>query len=131
MFKFEAPLAVGEPLTNGAGNNYFGSIPKWRGVTSATWDIGAWASTLTWNYVDGYAQTTRENETVKPVGTLDAHVAWKVTPAATVSFIVQNLADKRPSWDSSTAFFDFTQACLLYTSPSPRDGLLSRMPSSA
>ena len=23
-----------------------------------------------------------------------------------------------------------TQACLLYTSPSPRDGLLSRMPSS-
>ena len=25
----------------------------------------------------------------------------------------------------------FTKACLLYTSPSPRDGLLSRMPSSA
>ena len=26
---------------------------------------------------------------------------------------------------------DLVQACLLYTSPSPRDGLLSRMPSSA
>ena len=26
---------------------------------------------------------------------------------------------------------DFHKACLLYTSPSPRDGLLSRMPSSA
>ena len=25
----------------------------------------------------------------------------------------------------------YTKACLLYTSPSPRDGLLSRMPSSA
>ena len=25
----------------------------------------------------------------------------------------------------------FTEDCLLYTSPSPRDGLLSRMPSSA
>ena len=25
----------------------------------------------------------------------------------------------------------FPEACLLYTSPSPRDGLLSRMPSSA
>ena len=25
----------------------------------------------------------------------------------------------------------YSQACLLYTSPSPRDGLLSRMPSSA
>ena len=27
--------------------------------------------------------------------------------------------------------FGVTAACLLYTSPSPRDGLLSRMPSSA
>ena len=26
---------------------------------------------------------------------------------------------------------ELTNACLLYTSPSPRDGLLSRMPSSA
>ena len=26
---------------------------------------------------------------------------------------------------------DHSKACLLYTSPSPRDGLLSRMPSSA
>ena len=27
--------------------------------------------------------------------------------------------------------FEYTTPCLLYTSPSPRDGLLSRMPSSA
>ena len=27
--------------------------------------------------------------------------------------------------------FDYVLTCLLYTSPSPRDGLLSRMPSSA
>ena len=34
---------------------------------------------------------------------------------------------------TSTQFDDLTAlpACLLYTSPSPRDGLLSRMPSSA
>ena len=29
------------------------------------------------------------------------------------------------------AGYDFLFICLLYTSPSPRDGLLSRMPSSA
>ena len=29
------------------------------------------------------------------------------------------------------SYSPFLQACLLYTSPSPRDGLLSRMPSSA
>ncbi|SFM57662.1 TonB-dependent receptor [Rugamonas rubra] len=113
VFKFSAPLSEGEPLSNGAGNNYFGSIPKWRGVTSATWDIGNWSSTLTWNYVDGYDQTkaARPGERVASVATFDANVAWQLTPAATVSLIVQNLTDQRPSWDSSaSSFFDFTQA---------------------
>ena len=32
---------------------------------------------------------------------------------------------------TSVALHDALKACLLYTSPSPRDGLLSRMPSSA
>ena len=32
---------------------------------------------------------------------------------------------------ANAALFQGTYACLLYTSPSPRDGLLSRMPSSA
>ena len=33
--------------------------------------------------------------------------------------------------DVMTGHWEFTYGCLLYTSPSPRDGLLSRMPSSA
>ena len=33
--------------------------------------------------------------------------------------------------DARLYFPDTTKSCLLYTSPSPRDGLLSRMPSSA
>ena len=38
-----------------------------------------------------------------------------------------------PTSDSPTAghVITFPSSCLLYTSPSPRDGLLSRMPSSA
>ena len=43
--------------------------------------------------------------------------------------------DIRVAWEYSSylmgAGFMFGAACLLYTSPSPRDGLLSRMPSSA
>ena len=34
-----------------------------------------------------------------------------------------DMSDVRPSWEEDI--------CLLYTSPSPRDGLLARMPSSA
>jgi iron complex outermembrane receptor protein len=110
VLKFEAPLSTGAALTNGAGTNYFGSIPKWRGVTSATWDIGLWSSTLTWTYVDGYQQTTRKGDTVAPFATVDLNVAWQVTPKTSVGLTVLNLANTRPSWDSSTAFFDYTQA---------------------
>ena len=109
VMSYEAPLAVGQAAVDGAGNNYFGSIPKWRGVTGLTWDCQAWTNTLVWNYIDGYAQTTRADERVKPYGTFDLNLAWKASDAATVSFIVHNLGDKRPSWDSSTAFFDYTQ----------------------
>ena len=35
------------------------------------------------------------------------------------------------SLDKSMNVFNIDTSCLLYTSPSPRDGLLSRMPSSA
>ena len=34
-------------------------------------------------------------------------------------------------FDASDAYDNRGNSCLLYTSPSPRDGLLSRMPSSA
>ena len=42
--------------------------------------------------------------------------------------------DSKPSMTVSPAkqfYYCFSCGCLLYTSPSPRDGLLSRMPSSA
>ena len=35
------------------------------------------------------------------------------------------------SGDGSTTTFDLSRDCLLYTSPSPRDRYISRMPSSA
>ena len=53
---------------------------------------------------------------------LEHALAWSSIPAAA--------HDKWPAtW--KTAALVQSSACLLYTSPSPRDGLLSRMPSSA
>ena len=43
----------------------------------------------------------------------------------------QGLADWQARVGVEQATRTMDQACLLYTSPSPRDGLLSRMPSSA
>jgi iron complex outermembrane receptor protein len=110
VLRFAQPLADGEPLTEGAGTNYFGSIPKLRGVTSANWEYGDLSTTLIWNYTGGYQQESASNEYVKPYTTFDLTVSRKLTPATTVSLIVQNLTDRKPSWDSSTNFFDMTQA---------------------
>ena len=41
------------------------------------------------------------------------------------------VADAIDADQSNTYDYDLVRDCLLYTSPSPRDGLLSRMPSSA
>ena len=110
VLRFAEPLSDGAALTDGAGTNYFGSIPKWRGVSSATWELGKWSSTLTWNYVGSYAQNTHLDESVAAFSTFDINTSWQVTPQANVSFIVQNLADKRAPWDYSASGFDYTQA---------------------
>ena len=56
-----------------------------------------------------------------------ADVDSRVGAAATPRFR-QYCAQFRDAWAAEAAP---DPACLLYTSPSPRDGLLSRMPSSA
>ena len=43
--------------------------------------------------------------------------------------VVKNFLDTNP--DGYCLYFDTEAACLLYTSPSPRDPKISRMPSSA
>ena len=55
-------------------------------------------------------------------------VAQKGVRIAYIDFneIIEEISDYREAIQSLES-----KACLLYTSPSPRDGLLSRMPSSA
>ncbi|MDW5415779.1 TonB-dependent receptor [Iodobacter sp. CM08] len=114
VLRFAEPPSTGEPLSDGAGSNQFGSIPKWRAVSDATWEIGAWSTTLTWNFVGGYDQANPSaNDTEKRVGsfsTLDLNISWKLLKDTTLSAKVQNLSNTRPPWDSSTDFFDYTQA---------------------
>ena len=56
-------------------------------------------------------------------------VAWLDQPGW-MGFM-QRVQDHCPGLNLGAASVTVSKACLLYTSPSPRDGLLSRMPSSA
>ena len=57
------------------------------------------------------------------------------TPFVSANMVVvdsgQNLIGNLPIQGGEKINFTLDNVCLLYTSPSPRDGLLSRMPSSA
>ena len=44
---------------------------------------------------------------------------------------IESISDHPTKEAAQIAIISLVKACLLYTSPSPRDGLLSRMPSSA
>ena len=61
------------------------------------------------------------------VGLGSAFAAELLAPLNYDYVLVDNQHGK---WDETDTFNAF-RSCLLYTSPSPRDGLLSRMPSSA
>ena len=68
------------------------------------------------------------------VGNLTRDVDVRYTPQGTavtdIGLAVNDRVKKQGEWVDETTFVDIT-ICLLYTSPSPRDATLSRMPSSA
>ena len=78
-----------------------------------------------------FAQTQTSTATAKPTQTL-AQVAANNTNLTNFTSLLKkaNLTNVLNGPGNYTVFAP-DNTCLLYTSPSPRDGLLSRMPSSA
>ena len=74
--------------------------------------------------------TTIDAQKMRPAEPEIAGKAWILVDAATGTVILERNADLHLP-PASLAKMMTTYLCLLYTSPSPRDGLLSRMPSSA
>ena len=83
---------------------------------------------LTKNRLSGYNKPKRT-----PNHPTKSHVvlAKEGDKVKLIRFGQQGADTKPPRKNESQADKDKRKSCLLYTSPSPRDGLLSRMPSSA
>src|SRR5665647_1768082 len=93
----------------------------WAAVDAAIWFFAIFAATwLRYDFEPGATFV---------VGTL-AFACVAVLAHLVVGALVgpYSVGHQRGSFEES---LDIAQTCLLYTSPSPRDGLLSRMPSSA
>ena len=59
------------------------------------------------------------------------HAALLSSPLNRAVHTAELISDRTPLIEPALIEMDYGDCCLLYTSPSPRDGLLSRMPSSA
>jgi iron complex outermembrane receptor protein len=121
-FKEEGVEYVG---TNGGTN----TIPRMKYKASLDWDIGAWRSTASVNYIKGWRQdllaATFFNPALDPrfqsgtypvktpsYATLDLYSSYQLTRNWRVSANVLNVFDRLPPYDpgfSSTSLYDFSQ----------------------
>ena len=96
-----------------------------NGTADASGDYPVGTTTINWSFADGAGNVVTATSTVTV--TDDVAPIVNCPPSQTI-----NLAS-----GECTALVSYVATatdncpCLLYTSPSPRDGLLSRMPSSA
>ncbi|QQP96149.1 TonB-dependent receptor [Lysobacter enzymogenes] len=118
LLSFEQPLVAGQAEQDGAGNNLFGALPKWRGITSLAWNRGDWKTQLSWRYIGGYGQKVvdaRSNpglrSKVDDYHQFDLYVGYEGLHDTTLYASVQNLADKAPPFDPSGGAlpYDITQ----------------------
>ena len=76
-------------------------------------------------YIDGQwvdAENIKTFETLNP----ENNEPWAIVPEASAKDTDKAVKAAQKAFEG-----EWPKFCLLYTSPSPRDGLLSRMPSSA
>ena len=116
---YRTPPAVDQPLADYAGNNGNGNggLPKWRAVTSLTWEYAAWSSTLTHRYIHSFRQdlvTDAGNpgfqNYVGAYRQYDLYVAYEGIKNLKLFGSIQNLTNERPPFDPSgnSLPFDFS-----------------------
>ena len=115
-----------EPSPGGA-TTFTVAMPRLTFGRGALHDTGARAAAL------GIKRIALITDDMLATGPLVATVRESLKKSGIESIVFSDIRIE-PDDDTVTRAASFlveTRACLLYTSPSPRDGLLSRMPSSA
>lgn len=118
LLEYQQALVAGEDAINGAGNNQFGALPRWKGSTVANWQRNDWSVTLSADYTHGYSQRIASessnpglNSHVSSFTSLNSQISYAGIHNTVISVSVQNLADRQPPFDPSAGayFYDITQ----------------------
>lgn len=122
LFSFTQPLTLNGDAVQLAGNNRSGSLPRWRGLTTAGYRRGNVSGQLSWQYIDGYDQrivTATSNPGFKArvpsYSQFDLNLNWDASERISVYANVQNLLDRNPPFDPAGGAlpFDSSQYNLL------------------
>ncbi|RUO34818.1 TonB-dependent receptor plug domain-containing protein [Aliidiomarina soli] len=118
LLEYRQALVADQPAVNGAGNNQFGALPKWKSSSVANWQRNDWSLTLSANYTHGYAQRIASessnpglSDRVSSHTSINSQVSYAGFAGTVISFSVQNLLDRQPPFDPSAGsyFYDITQ----------------------
>lgn len=114
LLRYEQALIAGETPVDGAGNNQFGSLPAWKGLTQASWILPEWRWSLAAQYTHSYAQrvaTASSNPglaaRVDHYWQLNTAVAYTGFENTDISLSVQNLTDATPPFDPSAGSYGY------------------------
>jgi outer membrane receptor protein involved in Fe transport len=97
-----------DPVIDLLENSYYSTDPRYKANASVAWNLGNWTTTLYANHMGSTPTNTsslNQSGTIRnrlPTHTLfNASVNWDVTPDLNLSFLVNNLFNKMPPYDSS------------------------------
>ena len=113
--------------TGNGWNSFLRPHPLWGGVTP--YPLDAFGDSPSMSLASRFAPLPLRNPKYASVDFRPSH-SLNQPPPSLVYATSTTLCPPLPSITTSL-FHSRLKTCLLYTSPSPRDGLLSRMPSSA
>jgi iron complex outermembrane receptor protein len=109
---YRTAITPGSVPFDNVDSNGFGTIPRYKGNASLTWEKSDWVSSLTYRYIHSYDQFAPFSQLrVGAYYDLDGFVAYNGFKNLKITLSARNLLDKEPSWDASGGAlgFDFTQ----------------------
>jgi iron complex outermembrane recepter protein len=114
IMSFKQTAAAGQDPTEGVDSNTNGSLPRYRGVLSATWERGDWLVRLANRHIEGFDQAfvtaLPQQTTVGSRDYQDLFIRFNGIKNLTLTASVTNLLDTKPPYDGSSGLrYDNTQ----------------------
>ncbi|EKE84417.1 TonB-dependent receptor plug domain-containing protein [Idiomarina xiamenensis] len=118
LLAYEQALVAGQAAVDGAGNNLFGALPKWKGSSQARWLLQDWQFSINADYTSSYEQRIASSSSnpglhssVDSYWEFGTQLAYQGIADTRITLTVNNLFNEQPPFDPAGGAygFDMTQ----------------------